>query len=112
MANIGPMLEPLSKVCTMTGEVCGEPELPAALEAAGVAIYTRFRPGEARRPEGSRSAGEGVDQREADQHAEHPERHPAPEERGHRAGSGTDTVGRSERIGTEVTRTRGRRCDS
>lgn len=48
MANIGPMFEPLSKVCTMTGEVCGdpEPELRAALEAAGVTIYTRFRPGE------------------------------------------------------------------
>ena len=59
MANIGPMLEPLSKVCTMTGEVCGdpEPELPAALEAAGVAIYTRFRPGEAPPPRGEPVSG-------------------------------------------------------
>ena len=48
----------------------------------------------------------------AAEHAEHTEGHPAAEERGHRAGSGTDTVGCSEIIGTEVTRTRGRRCDS
>lgn len=47
LANLAPMFEPLSRVCTMTGEVCGdpEPELRAALEQAGVTIYTRFRPG-------------------------------------------------------------------
>ena len=41
MTNIGPMLEPLSAICTITGEVCGSPtpELRAALEAAGVTIY-------------------------------------------------------------------------
>jgi quinol monooxygenase YgiN len=41
MANIGPMMEPLSEVCTVTGEVCGtpSPELRQALEAAGVPIY-------------------------------------------------------------------------
>ena len=58
------------------------------------------------------SARERVDDREADEHAEHPERHPPPEQRGHRAGSGTGTVARSGTNGTEVTRTRGRRCDS
>lgn len=41
MANIGHMMEPLSKTCTTTGEVCGtpSPELREALEAAGVKIY-------------------------------------------------------------------------
>jgi quinol monooxygenase YgiN len=41
MTNIGPMMEPLSQVCTMTGEVCGmpSPELGKKLEAAGVTIY-------------------------------------------------------------------------
>ncbi len=41
MANIGPMMKPLSEVCTITGEVCGTPsaELRKALEAAGVTIY-------------------------------------------------------------------------
>jgi hypothetical protein len=41
MTNIGPMMEPLSQVCTMTGEVCGmpSPELRKKLEAAGVTIY-------------------------------------------------------------------------
>jgi quinol monooxygenase YgiN len=41
MANIAPMMEPLSEVCTITGEICGSPnaELRAALEAAGVTIY-------------------------------------------------------------------------
>ena len=75
--------------------------------------HWRPAPPEAAEPPGRRRLpGQRVDQRDADQHAEHAERHPAPEERGHRAGSGTDTVGRSESIGTEVTRTRGRRCDS
>ena len=67
-------------------------------------------------PEGVRAAesltGQGVDQRHPHQDAEHTEGHPAAEERGHRAGSGTGTVGCSDTIGTEVTRTRGRRCDS
>jgi quinol monooxygenase YgiN len=42
MANIGPMMEPLSEVCTITGEVCGtpSPELRQALEEAGVPIYS------------------------------------------------------------------------
>ncbi|MFY0407422.1 putative quinol monooxygenase [Solicola sp. PLA-1-18] len=41
MANIGPMMEPLSEVCTVSGEICGtpSPELRQALEAAGVTIY-------------------------------------------------------------------------
>jgi quinol monooxygenase YgiN len=41
MANIAHMVEPLSQVCTMTGEICGSPspELRAALESAGVTIY-------------------------------------------------------------------------
>lgn len=41
MANIAPMIEPLSKICTMTGQVCGSPspELREALESAGVTIY-------------------------------------------------------------------------
>jgi quinol monooxygenase YgiN len=41
MANIAPMFEPLSEICTITGEVCGSPrpELREALEAAGVTIY-------------------------------------------------------------------------
>lgn len=41
MANIGVMMEPLSKICTITGEVCGtpSPELRSALESAGVRIY-------------------------------------------------------------------------
>lgn len=45
MANIGPMMEPLSKVCTITGEICGtpSPELRKSLEAAGVRIYTPFQ---------------------------------------------------------------------
>lgn len=42
MRNIGRMMEPLAEVCTMTGEVCGEPsaELREALTAAGVTIYS------------------------------------------------------------------------
>ena len=38
MENIGPMMKPLSEVCTITDEVCGtpSPELRQALEAAGV----------------------------------------------------------------------------
>jgi len=41
MAHIGPMMGPLSEVCTTTGEVCGSPspELREALESAGVTIY-------------------------------------------------------------------------
>ena len=41
MTNIGTMMEPLSQVCTMIGEVCGmpSPELRKKLEAAGVTIY-------------------------------------------------------------------------
>ena len=44
MANIAPMMEPLSKVCTTTGEVCGtpSPELRKALDEAGVTIYAPF----------------------------------------------------------------------
>ena len=42
MTNIGVMMQPLSEVCTMTGEVCGTPtpQLRQALEAAGVTIYS------------------------------------------------------------------------
>ena len=42
MRNIGRMMESLSEVCSMTGEVCGEPnvELREALTAAGVTIYS------------------------------------------------------------------------
>ncbi|MBY6686153.1 hypothetical protein HQ305_08670 [Rhodococcus sp. BP-149] len=42
MRNIGRMMEPLSEVCVMTGEVCGEPnaELREALTSAGVTIYS------------------------------------------------------------------------
>lgn len=45
MANIGPMMKPLSEVCTITGEICGtpSPELRKSLEAAGVRIYTPFQ---------------------------------------------------------------------
>jgi quinol monooxygenase YgiN len=45
MANIGPMMKPLSEVCTTTGEVCGtpSPELRGALEKAGVRIYAPFQ---------------------------------------------------------------------
>lgn len=41
MENIGPMMQPLSEVCTITGEVCGtpSPELRKALEDAGLPIY-------------------------------------------------------------------------
>ncbi|GAA5150052.1 hypothetical protein GCM10023340_26340 [Nocardioides marinquilinus] len=41
MRNIGRMMEPLAEVCTMTGEVCGNPspELREALTAAGVTVY-------------------------------------------------------------------------
>ncbi|ANS79430.1 hypothetical protein SGUI_2034 [Serinicoccus hydrothermalis] len=41
MDNIGALMEELSQVCTMTGEVCGtpSPELRAALEAGGVTVY-------------------------------------------------------------------------
>lgn len=41
MRNIGRMMERLSQVCTITGEVCGtpSPELRAAIEAAGVTLY-------------------------------------------------------------------------
>lgn len=45
MANIGVMMEPLSKICTITGEVCGtpSPELRSALESAGVRIDAPFQ---------------------------------------------------------------------
>jgi quinol monooxygenase YgiN len=45
MINIGSMMEPLSEVCSITGEVCGTPssELRKALEAAGVRIYAPFQ---------------------------------------------------------------------
>jgi quinol monooxygenase YgiN len=45
MANISPMMKPLSEVCTITGEVCGtpSPELRKSLEAAGVRIYAPFQ---------------------------------------------------------------------
>ena len=60
-----------------------------------------------------RSAGECVDDRHGDEDAEHAQRHATPEQRGHRAGSGT---GASDRSGAgsvlTATRTRGRRCDS
>jgi quinol monooxygenase YgiN len=42
MRNIGRVMESLSEVCAMTGEVCGEPtaELRKALTAADVTIYS------------------------------------------------------------------------
>lgn len=42
MANIGVMMQPLSEVCTITGEVCGTPtpQLREALDAAGVTVYS------------------------------------------------------------------------
>jgi quinol monooxygenase YgiN len=45
MANIGVMMETLSEVCTITGEVCGtpSPDLRKSLEAAGVRIYAPFQ---------------------------------------------------------------------
>jgi quinol monooxygenase YgiN len=45
MANIEPMMKPLSDICTITGEICGlpSPELRNALEAAGVKIYAPFQ---------------------------------------------------------------------
>jgi quinol monooxygenase YgiN len=45
MTNIAPMMEPLSQVCTMTGEVCGtpSPELRKSLEAAGVHIFVPYQ---------------------------------------------------------------------
>ena len=40
MTNIGPMSEPLSAICTITGEVCGSPTRRFGRnEAAGVTIY-------------------------------------------------------------------------
>lgn len=41
MVNIAPMMQPMSEVATITGEVCGtpSPEVRKALEAAGVTIY-------------------------------------------------------------------------
>ena len=44
MAHIGPMMKPMSEVCTITGEICGSPspELRHALEDAGVTIYPPF----------------------------------------------------------------------
>lgn len=41
MQNIASLSEAMARVCTMVGEVCGEPdsELREALEAAGVTIY-------------------------------------------------------------------------
>lgn len=41
-ANIGSLMAEFMEVCTITGEVCGNPtpELRAALEAGGVKIYT------------------------------------------------------------------------
>jgi quinol monooxygenase YgiN len=46
MRHIGRMMEPLSEVCTMTGEVCGDPspELREALDAAGVTVYGPLAP--------------------------------------------------------------------
>jgi quinol monooxygenase YgiN len=48
MRNIGPMMRELAEVCTMQGEVCGEPdaELRDALVAAGVTIYAPIDPGD------------------------------------------------------------------
>ena len=45
MANIGPMMKPMSEVGTITGEVCGtpSPELRKSLDAAGVRIYAPFQ---------------------------------------------------------------------
>jgi quinol monooxygenase YgiN len=45
MTNIGPMMKPLSEICTITGEVCGtpSPELRKSLDAAGVPIYAPFQ---------------------------------------------------------------------
>ena len=45
MANIGPVMKPLSEICTIIGEVCGtpQPELRKSLEAAGVKIYAPFQ---------------------------------------------------------------------
>ncbi|NHA69909.1 antibiotic biosynthesis monooxygenase family protein [Phycicoccus flavus] len=42
MQNIAEVSSLLSEVCTMTGEVCGEPSpgLRQALEAAGVTVYS------------------------------------------------------------------------
>lgn len=56
------------------------------------------------------SAGQGVDRDDADERAEHEERHPTAELRGHRAASGAGTVGTDD--GTLVTMTRGWRWDS
>lgn len=45
MVNIGPMMKPMSDVCTITGEICGlpSPELRQSLQDAGVAVYPPFR---------------------------------------------------------------------
>ena len=45
MTNIAPMMKPLSEICTITGEICGDPspELREALEEAGVTIYAPLR---------------------------------------------------------------------
>jgi quinol monooxygenase YgiN len=44
MVNIAPMMQPLSEICTITGEVCGSPspELRESLVAAGVTLYEPF----------------------------------------------------------------------
>ena len=43
MANIGAMMNPLSEVCTITGDVCGTASaaVRAALDTAHVMIYAR-----------------------------------------------------------------------
>ncbi|GAA4961811.1 hypothetical protein GCM10023225_01780 [Kineococcus glutinatus] len=46
-ANIAPLMAEFLQVCTITGEVCGNPspELRAALEGAGVRVYTPLEVG-------------------------------------------------------------------
>jgi quinol monooxygenase YgiN len=44
--NVKELMEPLLKVCSITGEVCGtpSPELRKSLESQGVRIYEPFQP--------------------------------------------------------------------
>ena len=61
--------------------------------------------------EGVASGDEGVDDRDDDEDREHGQRHPAAEDRRHRAASGAGSVTVS-RTGTASMVMRGERCDS
>ena len=45
LANLGDLMAALMKICSISGEVCGNPspELRKSLDKAGVAIYAPFQ---------------------------------------------------------------------